>query len=302
MELTVLTEYDRTIEVKSNAHFQHLGFDLRCLKPRTLTYCQRPDFFPVCVYSDAVSSIITTKDLYASWTGTQGPITKGVAISARPAEDFFRFHNFLVLNTNLYERSDENQVGQNCNISGLASVSKKNVQIGHNVFIDDFVKICDNVTIDDNTAIRAGTVIGDNGFQAMSTETGILKVIHVGGVHIGKNVEIMSNCMVGRHIFDDDTIIGEDTVMDHFVYVAHGSNIGSRCRIGAHVAICGSTIIEDDVYIAPSATISSGLHLGSGAFISLGSVVTEDVEAGRRVTGNFAISHARFIEFIKSIR
>ena len=39
-----------------------------------------------------------------------------------------------------------------------------------------------------------------------------------------------------------------------------------------------------------------------GGNVTLGSVVTRTVEAGERVTGNFALPHERFIRFIKSIR
>lgn len=302
MELKVISQYDDSIAVVANGNFENLGFNLRSVTAGTLTYCQSHDFLPICFESDVVSAIITSRDLYESWVATHGPVTKGVAISCRPVEDFFGFHNFLATNTKLYERTIENSVGQKCRISQLANVSKKNVQIGENVFIDDFVKICDNVTIGDNTVIRAGTVIGDHGFQAMSTDRGILKVIHVGGVHIGENVEIMPNCTVGKHIFNDDTTIGNNSVLDYFVHIAHGSKIGSRCRLAANVVIAGSTTIEDDVFVGPSATISTGLNVGSGAFITLGSVVTKDVGPGQRVTGNFAIAHDRFIDFMKSIR
>jgi UDP-3-O-[3-hydroxymyristoyl] glucosamine N-acyltransferase len=66
--------------------------------------------------------------------------------------------------------------------------------------------------------------------------------------------------------------------------------------------ITGSSTVEDDVWIGPSATISNQVKVGSGARVTMGSVVTQNVEPGRHVTGNFAIDHSNFIEFIKSIR
>jgi UDP-3-O-[3-hydroxymyristoyl] glucosamine N-acyltransferase len=66
--------------------------------------------------------------------------------------------------------------------------------------------------------------------------------------------------------------------------------------------IAGSVDIGEDVWIGPSAVISSGIRIGDRAAITLGSVVTRSVEAGKRVSGNFAIDHERFIQFLKSIR
>ncbi len=72
--------------------------------------------------------------------------------------------------------------------------------------------------------------------------------------------------------------------------------------IVAGSAIGGRTIVGDDVWIGINSTISNGLTIGDNCRISLGSVVTQSVAAGKTVTGNFAIDHKKFIEFIKSIR
>jgi len=66
--------------------------------------------------------------------------------------------------------------------------------------------------------------------------------------------------------------------------------------------IAGSAVLGDDVWVGPSASISSEINVGNGAAISLGAVVTRDVEAGARVSGNFAIDHERFLTFMRSIR
>ena len=80
------------------------------------------------------------------------------------------------------------------------------------------------------------------------------------------------------------------------------TKIGRACLLGAHAAITGSVVIGDEVWVGPNATISSALTVGSQAAVSLGSVVTRDVPPGERVSGNFAITHNRFLSFIRSIR
>jgi len=66
--------------------------------------------------------------------------------------------------------------------------------------------------------------------------------------------------------------------------------------------ISGNVRVGNDVWIGPSAAISNGITIGDNCWVSLGSVVTKDVQAGSRVSGNFAIDHEKFIQFIKSIR
>jgi UDP-3-O-[3-hydroxymyristoyl] glucosamine N-acyltransferase len=105
--------------------------------------------------------------------------------------------------------------------------------------------------------------------------------------------------VVDRALFGGFTEIGDDTVVDNLVQVAHGVSIGRRCRIVACAAVGGSSIIGNDVWIGPNAIISSAIRIGDGARVSLGSVVIRDVPPGGRVSGNFAIDHERFMKLFK---
>ena len=53
--------------------------------------------------------------------------------------------------------------------------------------------------------------------------------------------------------------------------------------------------------ISPGAIVANQKRIGRGAWVTLGAVVTRDVEPGSRVSGNFAIEHARLLEHIKEI-
>jgi UDP-3-O-[3-hydroxymyristoyl] glucosamine N-acyltransferase len=176
------------------------------------------------------------------------------------------------------------------------------VLVGDRVVIGEGVSIGANVSIGDDTVIWPGTVIGNDGFQFERLDGKLIKIAHVGGVSIGREVEIKSNCCIDRHIFRDHTRIGDQTKFDNLVYVGHCTQIGRACLLGAHAAITGSVVIGDEVWIGPNATISSTITVGSQAAVSLGSVVTRDVPPGQRVSGNFAIKHDRFLSFIRSVR
>jgi acetyltransferase-like isoleucine patch superfamily enzyme len=294
MDLRVITDYAPSIEVVHDAPFENLTFDLSDLLQGTLTFAATLDYLTKCVAQPNVTAVMTTREafdqyVHASSTGTR---TIGIALTPRPREEFFRFHNWLCRQTEFYHRPNRSERGTNCRIGSLASIDDHNVVLGDNVVIEDLVRIGANTTIGDNSVIGAGTIVGSDGFQVLALPSReLLKVIHAGGVRIGNDVEMMSNCAVARHIFKDDTTIGDDSKFDNMVHVAHAAKLGRRCRVAAN-----------DVWIGPSASISSEVVAKDGAHITIGSVVTLTVEANQRVTGNFAVPHDRFIRFLKTIR
>ena len=106
---------------------------------------------------------------------------------------------------------------------------------------------------------------------------------------------------VGTHL-SDFLGLQDNVKVDNFVHIAHDCVIGERTLITAGVKFGGRTIVGNDCWIGINSTISNGLNIGNNVTISLGSVVTRDVADNLTVTGNFAIEHKKFIDFIKSIR
>ena len=129
-------------------------------------------------------------------------------------------------------------------------------------------------------------VIGGSGFGFVKDEDGTwLEIPHVGGVVIGNNVRIGSNCCIDRGTIED-TVIGDGTKIDNLVHIAHNCKIGKNCIICAGVTFCGSVTVEDDVWLAPGTLIKEGVTIGKGAKTGLGAVVVKDVTAGALVYGN----------------
>jgi UDP-3-O-[3-hydroxymyristoyl] glucosamine N-acyltransferase len=304
MNLRDITEYAPTIDVVVDAAFRHLTFNLADLLAGTLTFAGSAEYLASCVARPEVVAVLTTREVFDAHTRAgAAPRTVGIALTPRPREDFFRFHNWLAANTDFYRRPNESRRGSNCRIGRLASIDEHNVILGDNVVVEDLVRIGPNTTIGDDTVIGAGTVVGSDGFQVLALPSGeLLKVTHVGGVTLGARVELMSNCAVARHIFNDDTTIGDECKFDNLVHVAHAVKMGRRCRFAANAMLCGSVQLGDDVWVGPSVTISSEIIVGDGANLSIGAVVTKNVPPKARVTGNFAIPHDRFMQFIRSIR
>ena len=246
-----------------------------------------------------VSMILTTEELMGELRSEQ----YGLCILEEPRLVFFKLHNYLSDKEGYKRKTFKTTIGKNCKISSQACISKSNVKIGDNVVIEEFVSIRENTVIGDNCIIRMGTKIGGQGFEFKQIPDTLMAVEHSGGVIIGNNVELQQNNCVDKAIYPwDNTTIDDYSKTDNFVHIAHGVKVGKRVRIAASAMVAGRVIIHDDVWIGPSAAIINGIELGTKANISLGSVVTQDVKANQKVTGNFAIDHKRYIEFLKSIR
>ena len=130
-----------------------------------------------------------------------------------------------------------------------------------------------------------------------------MNVKHCGGVIIGENVEVQYNSCVDKALNTwDNTVKDKYSKLDNFVHIEHGVKVSERCLIASNTTIGGRTIVGEDSWIGLGAVISNGLKLGKKISISLGAVVTKDLSDGEKVSGNFAIRHDKYIDFIKRIR
>lgn len=285
-ELTLLKDGD----------FTSLGLAIAECNEKILTFIESEKY--ISSLSNNVSALITTEEL-----GERLKDKYGVIISKNPRVDYFKLHNILSNKDNYKRKEFNTTIGEGCKISSLSSISDKNVVIGNNVTIEEFVVIRENTVIGDNSIIRAGVILGGEGFEYKRTDGIIINVNHCGGVIIGNNVEIQYNSCIDKALYTwDNTVIGDYSKLDDLVHIEHGVKIGERCLIASRSTFGGRTIIGNDSWVGLGAIISNGLKLGDKVSISLGSVVTKNLSDGEKVSGNFAISHDKFIDFIKNIR
>lgn len=304
MNLEKLKKIENNLDIISKGEFLNLGMVDYKLN-QMLVFLESEKFINEMLDNNSISCVLTSKKILPKIQNRIDEKKIGIVLSNYPKKIFYNFHNYLASKTDFYKRDifpNVSIIDNTALISKEALISPKKVVIGKNVVIEAFVRIYENVIIGDNSVIRSGSTIGGEGFEFKKFGSEVVKVIHAGGVKIGKNVEIQQNCCVDKHIFADDTEIGDNTKFDNFINFAHACKIGKRCFVGANAMIAGSTIIGDDVWIAPSASISSSIKIGNNAFITIGSVVTKNVLNRAHVTGNFAIDHQKFLKFLKTIR
>jgi len=194
----------------------------------------------------------------------------------------------------------EAKLGKDVYIGPFTYVGK--AEIGDGTVVDGHAHIYDNVRIGRSVTVKAGAVVGGDGFGFERNTSGVAEDFpDIGGVVVEDYAMIGSATCVDRGALGN-TVIGRGSKVDNLVHVAHNVSIGEDCLLVAGAVIGGSVQIGGGSYVGPNAWVTNGLSVGAGAFVTAGAVLTQDVPAGGRVTGNFAIDHQRFIEFMRSIR
>ena len=225
-----------------------------------------------------------------------------VAVADDPSAAHSEVHARLAADHAAVLRAKPNRIDTSATIDPTARIADHGVEIGARVHVGAHVTIAPGVAVENDCVLHPGVSLGVPGFN-VGVIGGRQRVVpQMGGVRLKPFVEILANSCVARALFAGETTLGEETVTDNLVYIAHDVQIGRRVQICALVNILGRTVIGDEAYIGPSAVIKNGLHIGSRAKVSIGAVVTQNVAANATVSGNFAIPHDRFLNHIRSIR
>lgn len=179
-------------------------------------------------------------------------------------------------------------IGPNVSIGAGTRIGACSV-IGQGVAIGRDCEIAPNVTIafaliGDRVRIQAGARLGQPGFGATAGPNGPVEVPQLGRVIIQNGVLIGPNCCIDRGGWDD-TVIGENTMLDNLVHIAHNVRIGRNCLIAGQVGIAGSSVIGDGVTFGGQAGVGDHLVVGDGASVGAQGGVLKDVPAGEVWSG-----------------
>lgn len=131
----------------------------------------------------------------------------------------------------------------------------------------------------DRVRILAGARIGEPGFGATGSATGVIDVPQLGRAILQDGVTIGANSCVDRGAFDD-TVVGENTKIDNQVHIAHNVRVGRNCVMAAYTGISGSVTIGDGVAFGGRAGVADHISIGDRAQIAAAAGVFRDVPAG----------------------
>jgi UDP-3-O-[3-hydroxymyristoyl] glucosamine N-acyltransferase len=178
------------------------------------------------------------------------------------------------------------ELGAGCHI-------RENAVIGEGVVLGEWCEIGAGVTVSHailgkRVVILPGAQIGQPGFGFVPGPEGVTKVLQLGRVLIGDDVEIGANCTIDRGAAGD-TVIGPSTMIDNLVQIGHNVQIGRGCILVAQVGVSGSTRLGDYVVLGGQVGVAGHLSLGDGVRVAAQGGVARDVEPGGVMGGSPAV-------------
>lgn len=221
----------------------------------------------------------------------------GVVISSNPKEDFFRIMNFLSEKTRFYYTGEKNEISLTSKIGNHVYLDKTDIIIEDGVIIESGSIIKQGVIIKKNAYIGPNTIVGAESFSYFGKKKE--KVKSSKKIIIGENVHLLGGNIIEKGVHRN-TEIGKNSKLAVGVIIEHDTIIEKETMICAGAVIAGRVIIGKNSYIGPNSTIRNNIILGEKTIVSIGSVVTKSTKGKERITGNFAISHDKFIENLKA--
>jgi UDP-3-O-[3-hydroxymyristoyl] glucosamine N-acyltransferase len=176
------------------------------------------------------------------------------------------------------------ELGEGCEI-GPGTVIGDHCVLGTQCHLNANVTLYHDVTLGERVRIHSGTVIGADGFGFAPDQGRWVKIMQLGGVRIGNDVEIGANSCVDRGALGD-TIIGDNVILDNHVQIAHNVELGDGTAAAAQAGVAGSTRLGKHCTLAGNAGVAGHLELCDGVFVAPKTVISKSItQAGGYATG-----------------
>lgn len=165
------------------------------------------------------------------------------------------------------------------------AVVEPEADIGERTIVGPGAYVASCVEIGDECMIRAGAVLGSEGFGFARDSNGRLhRQIHQGRVVIEGNVEIGSNSSVDRAVFGE-TVIEEGAKLSGQVHLAHQVHIGRDTTVAYGSGFAGGATVGKRVTIHPHVSVATDITVGDDAEVGMNAGVLSDVPDGTTVVG-----------------
>ena len=197
-------------------------------------------------------------------------------------EDSLNFSDDFIFKNDSYFSKFSNidkssKIGKNCLIG-------RGVKIGKNTIIKNNV-IIKNSIIGDNVIIGDNSTIGSSGFGFDLKNMGSKDLYpHIGIVYICNNVCVGSNCTFDRGKIDS-TYIGENSMIDNLVHLAHNVYIGQNACIAAQSGFAGSVTVGSHFICGGQSAFNGHINIGNNVIVAGKSGVTKNLSDNSIVAG-----------------
>src|SRR3990172_3438566 len=173
----------------------------------------------------------------------------------------------------------------------------KGAIVGEDTVLHPRVTLYEGVRVGKRVILHAGCVIGSDGFGFAPTPEGYRKILQVGTVEIGDDVEIGANTTIDRAALGV-TRVGPGAKLDNLIQVAHNVEIGRDTVIAAQVGIAGSARIGNRVMIGGQSGLAGPLEVGDGGMLGAesGGAVSLSGKEHRAWSGGPAMPHRTWLK------
>lgn len=244
-----------------------------------------------------IVGIITTSEL-----AEIVPEEFGLAISESPYRSLVLVHETLCEMDNFLWEHFPTRVHPSASVHPSAVVAERDVVIGENTRIGPGSVILERSIIGPDCNIGVNVVVGLDALEIFEGTSPRRIMRQAGGVWLERGVTVLAKCTLVRATFGGFTRLGEGTILDVLIHLAHDSQLGKDVTLVACSEISGRCELGDRAYIGPNACLRNGIKVGADAKVSMGAVVTRDVAEGQMVSGNFAVEHEKWLTFIKGLK
>ncbi len=184
---------------------------------------------------------------------------------------------------------DAVRIGDRCRI-GPGVVIEDGVDLGSDCQLDAHVVLYRGTRLGNRVRVKAGTVLGGEGFGFISSAAGHERVPQVGGLVLGDDVEVGSKCTIDRGTLGD-TLIGDGTKIDNMVHIGHNARIGKHCILAGGALIAGSVTLGNFVICGGASGVIDHVVVGDNVRIGVASPVVRNTPSGASVSGFPAHPH-----------
>ena len=147
-------------------------------------------------------------------------------------------------------------------------------------------RIGPKVQIGERSVIKENCVVGGWGFgYAISKGKPPLRIPHLGGVKIGREVEVGSFTTVCSGTIDP-TILEDYAKVDDHVHIAHNCHLEQGAMVIACAEVSGSVRVGARSWLGPNCSVIDRISIGADCTVGLGAVVRKSLPAGSIVAGN----------------
>jgi UDP-3-O-[3-hydroxymyristoyl] glucosamine N-acyltransferase len=251
---------------------------------RSITPLSTPIDGALC-FSNAAPNQALGASIALISTADAQPFSSCLLVTERPRLTFAKALNAIQQHVGFEKLAHPPKIDPTAQVSSQAFIDS-GVVIGARSVILPFVYIGEGSIIGEDCIIKPGTIIGQDGFGFERDENGLpLRLLHLGNVIIGNNVEIGSVNTICRGTLGD-TVVGNHVKTDDHVHVAHNVKIDSGALITACAELSGGVQVGEGAWIGPNASIIQKIKIGKKSLIGIGACVTKHIPDNVIAAGN----------------